>query len=220
LDNLRAELYSAKMSTFAIVETVRDKFQMLKEAMTERMRRHWAASEAVALGRGGVSLVARATGMSRTTITTGSREVQQPASARRLRPEPGPSRRSGGGRKMVEQHDPSLLADGERLVEPTTRGDPLSPLRWTCKSTRQLAEAMPSRGHRLSYKTVATLLGFLGYSLPANRQTREGASHPDRNAQFEHSNSQVLAFPKAGQPVISVDTKKKEILTLRADPSR
>jgi len=122
------------------------------------------------------------------------------------------SRRLGGGRPFVEKDDPTLCRDLEQLVDPTTRGDPMSPLRWTCKSTRTLAEELERQGHPISHQTVAVLLRCLGYSLQANRKTREGSSHPDRNAQFEFINARVLAFQQRGQPVVSVDTKKKEII--------
>jgi hypothetical protein len=199
------------MDTTSIVATVREKFELLSPAMTERMRRHWAACEALALGRGGITLVAEATGLSRTTITAGIRELGQATQADQpLGPER--SRRPGGGRSFLEQGDATLIRDLELLVDPTTRGDPMSPLRWTCKSTRQLAEALQGQGHTVSHQSVATLLHHIGYSLQANRKTKEGSSHPDRNAQFEFINRQVLAFQKAGQPVVSVDTKKKENL--------
>jgi hypothetical protein len=199
------------MHTSVIIETVRKKYQLLSPMMTERMRRHWAASEAITLQRGGITLVAEATGLSRTTITAGIRELQQsPQPNQPL--DPHRSRRRGGGRPFLELDDATLIRDLEQLVDPVTRGDPMSPLRWTCKSTRQLAEALKGQGHSVSHQTVATLLHCMGYSLQANRKTREGSSHPDRNAQFEFINRRVLAFQKAKQPVVSVDTKKKENL--------
>jgi hypothetical protein len=198
-------------NTSVIVATLREKFQLLSPTMTERMRRHWAACEALVLPRGAITLVAQATGLSRTTITAGIRELRQPTPSHQL-PDPQRCRRSGGGRRFLECDDATLIRDLELLVDPVTRGDPMSPLRWTCKSTRQLAEALQQQGHAITHATVATLLHFLGYSLQVNRKTREGSSHPDRNAQFEFINRQVLAFQKAEQPVVSVDTKKKEIL--------
>jgi hypothetical protein len=198
------------MDTTVTVASLREKYQMLSATMTERMRRHWAASEALSLPRGGISLVAEATGLSRTTITAGIHELQQPANEQAENQQR--CRRPGGGRRLLEVGDATLLGDLEHLVDPATRGDPMSPLRWTCKSTRQLAEALKDLGHPVSYPTVAALLRYLGYSLQANRKTREGSSHPDRNAQFEFINSRVVAFQKAKQPVISVDTKKKENL--------
>ena len=200
------------MDTSVIVATLREKYERLSASMTERMSRHWAASEALALSRGGITLVAQATGLSRTTITAGIRELRQPPSPSGHALDPQRSRRPGGGRPLLEVDDATLLRDLEQLVDPTTRGDPMSPLRWTCKSTRQLADALHAQGHGVSHQTVATLLRDLGYSLQANRKTREGSSHPDRNAQFAFINRQVLAFQKRQQPVVSVDTKKKEIL--------
>jgi hypothetical protein len=200
------------MGTTGIIDTLREKFALLSSTMTERMCRHWAASEALALPRGGITLVSQATGLSRTTITSGIRELRQPSSQPDSSIDPHRSRRPGGGRPCLEVDDPTLLRDLERLVDPVTRGDPMSPLRWTCKSTRQLAEALRGEGHSVSHQTVAAVLHHMGYSLQANRKTREGRSHPDRNAQFEFINRQVMAFQKRKQPVVSVDTKKKEIL--------
>ena len=166
-----------------------------------------AAAEALTLGWGGATAVSRATGVSRRAIGEGVRELSQPrqATGRRIR-------REGGGRKKTVTKDPALLADLERLVEPVTRGDPESPLRWTCKSMRKLAAELNGMGHRTSQHLVAELLHELGYSLQANRKTLEGASHPDRDAQFKHINEQVEAFQACGDPVISVDTKKKELV--------
>jgi hypothetical protein len=200
------------MDTAAIVAKVRQKFELLTPIMTERMRRHWAASEALTLSRGGIALVAEATGLSRTTIWSGIRELRTKHTSRPAEDTPQRSRRAGGGRAFVEANDPTLFRDLERLVDPSTRGDPMSPLRWTCKSTRTLATELQRQGHQVSYPTVALLLRSLGYSLQANRKTREGSSHPDRNAQFEFINARVVAFQKRGQPVVSVDTKKKELL--------
>jgi len=198
------------MDTLTIVVSVRQKFDLLRPIMTERMRRQWAASEALALPRGGMTLVAQATGLSRTTIWAGVRELQNPSASPRRVNDPRRSRREGGGRHLVEVNDPRLPEDLERLVDPATRGDPISPLRWTCKSTRKLADELQRRGHNVSHQTVALLLQASGYSLQSNRKTREGGSHPDRNAQFEFINARVLLFQKRKQPVISVDTKKKE----------
>ena len=174
------------------------------------MRRQWAAAEARELGWGGVTLVARATGMSRTTITAGLRELAQPA--RKRAAQAGRIRRPGGGRRPLAQTDSGLRAALEALIEPTTRGDPESPLRWTCKSLRRLAEELTRQEHPISPNSVAALLHEAGYSLQANRKTREGASHPDRNAQFEHINDWVRQFQDRGQPAISVDAKKKELV--------
>jgi transposase len=170
-----------------------------------------AAAEAQELGYGGVSAVARATGFARDTIQLGLRELayrqQHPEE-----PTPARLRKTGGGRKQLTQADPELVPALEALVEPLTRGDPESPLRWTCKSTRKLADELSRHGHEVGYRTVAWLLHEAGYSLQANRKTREGNQHPDRNAQFEYINAQAVRFQKRRQPVISVDTKKKELV--------
>jgi hypothetical protein len=200
------------MDAATIIATIRQKFELLRPVMTERMRRQWAASEALALPRGGMTLVAQATGMSRTTLWAGVREFRDPSAAPPPPSDPRRCRRPGGGRHRVEANDPHVLEDLERLVNPATRGDPMSPLRWTCKSTRQLAEELQGQGHDISHETVALLLHAAGYSLQSNRKTREGSSHPDRNAQFEFINNRVLAFQRRGQPVVSVDTKKKELI--------
>jgi hypothetical protein len=200
------------MDTSAIIAKVRQKFEMLRPALTERVRRQWAASEALSLPRGGITLVAQATGLSRTTIWAGIRELRAgPPSRPDADPSPR-SRRTGGGRHCVEVDDPTLCRDLEQLVDPATRGDPLSALRWTCKSTRTLAQQLRRQGHHVSHPTVALLLHYLGYSLQANRKSREVTSHPDRNTQFEFINAQVLAFQERGQPVVSVDAKKKELI--------
>ncbi len=166
-----------------------------------------AAAEALALGWGGATVVSEATGVSRRAIREGVKELSQPRQATGQR-----VRREGGGRKKTVAKDSTLLADLERLVEPVTRGDPESPLRWTCKSMRKLAVELNGMGHRTSQHLVAELLHELGYSLQANRKTLEGASHPDRDAQFQHISEQVQAFQASADPVISVDTKKKELV--------
>jgi hypothetical protein len=178
--------------------------------MDERMRRQWAAAEAIELAWGGVSCVAKATGLSRTTILAGIRELRLQEAAPAL-PSPG-IRRPGGGRKLLLETDPGLWDALDALVDPVTRGHPESPLRWTCKSTRKLAEELHRQGHPVSDRTVARLLYDAGYSLQANRKTREGKNHPDRNAQFEHINEHVQRVQKRGQPVVSIDTKKKELV--------
>jgi transposase len=191
-----------------IVEWIRGKFQALGPELDERARRRWAATEALSLGWGGASAVAVATGLSRNTIRSGVRELQSATV------ETGPRRirRPGSGRKRLTEREPQLQKALEALVEPATRGDPRSPLRWTCKSTRKLAAELSRPNRSVSHMTVARLLRQAGYSLQANRKTREGTSHPDRNAQFEYINDQAVAFQKCGQPVISVDTKKKELV--------
>jgi hypothetical protein len=190
----------------AEVEAIKRRFELLGPHLDERTRRLLAASEAVVIGRGGSSLVARATGVSRRMIGNGIKELDAgPADGVRIR-------RPGGGRKRTSDTDPTLLGDLEGLVEPVTRGDPESPLRWTCKSVRKLAEELQRIGHRVSRQLVAELLHDLGYSLQANRKTLEGASHPDRDAQFEHLNQRVAEQVAHGEPAISVDTKKKELV--------
>jgi transposase len=168
-----------------------------------------AAAEAEAVGFGGASRVARATGVSRRAIRAGAKELKERAVLPGRRPR---IRRPGGGRKRTVEKDPTLKKDLERLIEPVTRGDPESPLRWTCKSVRRLATELKRRGHATSHRMVAALLHDLGYSLQANVKTIEGTSHPDRNAQFEHINTRVRQSLRRGEPVISVDTKKKELV--------
>jgi hypothetical protein len=179
--------------------------------MDERMRRQWAAAEAASYGWGGVRAVSRATGMSPNTIAKGLAELETRKSrlggAREAR-----LRQAGAGRKRATDADPGLASALERLVEPVTRGDPQSPLRWTCKSTARLAGELTRQRHPVSPRTVGRLLKASGYSLQGNRKTREGCDHPDRDAQFGHINATVLAFQRRGQPVISVDTKKKELV--------
>jgi hypothetical protein len=199
------------MHDVAALERIQRKFAALDPVLDERSRRHWAATEALEWGRGGITLVATATGMARDTIRRGLVEVQQRLANPHL-PWLLRVRQAGGGRKPLRQTDPDLLAALEALVDPLTRGDPQSPLRWTCKSTRRLAEELCRRRHPVSDRTVAALLREAGYSLQANRKTREGGQHPDRNAQFEYLNTQAQRFQRRGQPVISVDTKKKELV--------
>ena len=198
------------MRNAKVVARIRRKYRALRPEMDERMRRQWAATEARELGWGGISLVASATGLSRPTIIAGMKELKLPskkraAAAQRVR-------RPGGGRKRLLDVDPELASALEALIEPVTRGDPESPLRWTCKSTRRLAQELTRQSHPVSDRTVATLLKECGYSLQANRKTREGKSHPDRNAQFEYINGYVVRFQRRGHPAISVDTKKKELV--------
>jgi hypothetical protein len=200
------------MSKTDTIEAVRTKFQLLQPLMTERLRRQWAACEAESLGRGGVGLVAEATGLSRTTIWAGRRELRRRADQPQDDLAPERVRAPGGGRHRIEQGDSTILTALRTLVESSTRGDPQSPLCWTSKSTRRLAEELRREGHPVSHQTVAALLSDLDYSLQANSKTKEGQDHPDRDAQFEHINQQVCAFHRDGQPVISVDAKKKELV--------
>lgn len=186
---------------------VREKFRSLARHLNERTRRIWAATEASAYGYGGISLVARATNISRRAILVGLREID----SGNVLPE-GRVRRPGGGRKSGVEHQPDLPEKLERLVEPLTRGDPESPLRWTCKSTRRLSVELAQFGYRASSRMVRDLLHKMGYSLQGNRKTIEGRQHPDRNAQFEYINTRVTDEMNDEQPVISVDTKKKELI--------
>ena len=201
----------AAMQDATAIERIAIRFRDLSPLMDERMRRQWAASEAAAYGWGGIQAVSQATSMSPTTIRRGLAELR----VRRASPSvlvAGRIRRPGGGRKRQTVADPGLMDKLEALVDPATRGDPESPLRWTCKSTRTLARELTAQGHPVSCTTVGRLLRQTGYSLQGNRKTKEGESHPDRNAQFEHINAMVKRFQKRGQPVISVDTKKKELV--------
>ena len=186
---------------------VRRRFQLLAPALNERTRRLWAATEAQSLQRGGVSLVARATGISRSVIATGLGELKERRSLSNER-----IRQRGGGRRRLEQSDPLLRKELEDLVDPSSRGDPESSLRWTCKSVRKLAAELVARGHAVSHQTVAELLREMDYSLQGNRKNREGGSHPDRDAQFQYIARQVRRQQQAGGRVISVDTKKKELV--------
>jgi hypothetical protein len=198
------------MARADIVKRIRRKYLMLGGVLNERTRRLWAATEAQAIGYGGVLQVSEATGLSRPRIVRGLRELEEQAAA-----EPAALdriRRPGGGGKWLSDKDTTLLPDLDALVDPTTRGDPMSPLRWTCKSTAKLAIELNGQGHKISARAVAGLLKKQGYSLQSNLKTKEGTSHPDRNAQFEHINDLAKTFSRRGQPVISVDTKKKELV--------
>ena len=190
----------------ALEPGVRQRWEALRGERNERTRRLAAAAEAAAIGYGGVTLVAQVTGLGRATIRRGLRELADPATL----PPAGRVRRPGGGRKRLVDQDPTLWPDLRRLVEPTTRGDPESSLRWTCKSLTQLTDALRAQGHRVSAKVVMNLLHADGYSLQAPRKTFEGlAQHPDRDAQFAFIATQTTARQAAQIPVISVDAKKK-----------
>lgn len=188
------------------VESIRNKLDQMWPHLNERSRRMLAGAEALQIGYGGVSLVSRACGLSRVTITKAIKELQEAPIAE------GRIRRSGGGRRLLTQLDTGLTKALESLVEPLTRGDPMSPLRWTCKSTRTLARELTRSKHPISHEKVAQLLWDKGYSLQGNRKTEEGEDHPDRDAQFRHINREVRRALAKSQPVISVDTKKKELV--------
>jgi hypothetical protein len=189
------------MSDDDIVEKIRKKYERLSGVLDERSRRVWAAAEAEALGYGGQSIVAKATGLSRMTFY--SQKLESSNENNSVPPQTR-IRKKGGGRKKLTQREPKLLSALEALVEPTTRGDPENPLRWTCLSTRQLTAALEKQGYRIGRQTVAYLLDELGYSLQGNQKTKEGSSHPDRDAQFRYIHDQVENFQRRGQPVAAV----------------
>jgi len=199
--------------------TIEVKYKALSGRLDEASLRMWAATEASSLGRGGISTVAKALGMSRTTIHTGLAEIKKAAALESGQVPPATKGRSalrvratGGGRKKLTIKDGSLLQDLDALVEPTTRGDPMSALRWTCKSTHRLAAELNKKGHQVSQRTVCDLLSQMHYSLQSTRKTREGGKHEDRDAQFMHIAKTVADYQAAGNPVISIDTKKKELI--------
>jgi len=194
-----------------VVEWVRVKYEALKGSLNERSRRLWAATEARSLGRGGVAAILAATGMSSATVSKGLRELEVADAGGATLP-PGRIRKPGGGRKRARDKQPGLCEALAALVEPTARGDPEHPLRWTCKSTSKLAAELRKQGFQVSPRTVAKELKEQQFSLQSNRKTREGTSRPGRDAQFAHINKQVLAFQRRSQPAISVDTKKKELV--------
>ena len=197
----------------ARIEEIRSRYADLAPVMDERVTRLWAAGEAKSLGWGGIAAVTEATGILGKRIRYGIRDLAQ---MQRNPPGEPPRqqrvRRPGAGRKPLTETDSTLVPDLESLIDPSTRGDPESPLRWTCKSVRKLAEELRAKGHEISGQKVSELLHELGYSLQGTRKTREGSAHPDRNAQFEHINAQAKVFQRAGEPVVSVDTKKKELV--------
>jgi transposase len=189
-------------------EAVRAKFSRIRDVLGEKQKRLWAATEANSLGYGGVSIVQRATGLSRRTIHTGIEELKNGISIE----EASQIRRSGGGRKPIDEIDPQLKELLQKMVEDNTRGDPMKPLLWTSKSTSHLAEALSSQGHPVSDRTVARLLNELGYSLQSNQKAIEGKKSEERNTQFEYINETIKRFQDKVQPVISIDTKKKELV--------
>ncbi|MGI0484866.1 ISAzo13 family transposase [Pantanalinema rosaneae CENA516] len=193
----------------SVVKQIEHKYQHLSPFLNERSRRLWAATEAEALGYGGIVALHRATGLSQNTIRAGLKELGG-ESTELLTSEH--IRQAGGGRKRVEARDPLILEALDRLVEPTTRGEPECPLRWTCKSVNQLADALQEQGYTICAMTVYTLLVEMGYSLQSNRKTQEGKQHPDRDSQFNHIARQVEVFQRQHRPVISINTKKKENL--------
>ena len=199
------------MHDATVADGIRRKFEALEPVLDERARRQWAGAEAMAVGWGGVSVVARATGLSRTSVGAGVRELRE-----RAKPGAAPVtarvRRPGGGSKPLATVDPTIAQALEALVAPQTRGDPMSPLRWTLKSTSRLAAELTGQGHPVSARKVAALLKDADYSLQGNRKTREGGTHVDRDAQFNHIDARVTAAQAAGQPVVSVDAKKKELV--------
>lgn len=193
-------MFGRILGAVADLVAIAARYEALKPILDERTRRLVAAAESQAIGRGGISSVSKATSISRPVIRQGIVEWKDPASL-----VPGRIRRKGGGRKKAVDKDASLKSDMQRLLESTTRGDPEAPLRWTCKSVRQLTAELTRMKHRVSHQVVADLLHAWGYSLQANRKTKEGANHPDRNAQFEHLNGKVKWCLGRRQPVISVD---------------
>lgn len=203
------------MPDASIVEWIRQKYLAVLQDLDERGRRRWAAAEARSLGWGGVSAVAQATGLSDRTVRRGIRELEDPEAVSWDR-----QRKPGGGRRAVEVCHPEVVSWLEDIVDSSTRGDPMSPLRWICKSTRSIAEELDRQGVTVSHTKVSQLLRAHGYSLQANRKTIEGKQHPDRNAQFEHIAKRVAAYLRSGQPAISVDTKKKEPLGNMKNPGK
>jgi len=199
------------MSANGSLSNLGAKYKVLRQYLDERTLRICAAAEALGLGHGGVSQIANACGLSRTTVHAGIEELKR---ERRKKPRVDKQRvrKPGGGRRRLTKSDQTLLSDLERLVDPVTRGDPESPLRWTCKSTTNLARELVSMGHRVSQRTVYSLLSDLGYSMQSNRKRKEGADHPDRDAQFLYLSNRAKEFQRRGKPVISVDTKKKELI--------
>ena len=206
------------MPDATIVEWVRSKYQPLKPLLNERSRRCWAAAEARSLGRGGVAVLLAVTGMSSATVSKGLQELKTKGRGQRLAA--NRIRKAGGGRKPIREIQPGFSAAVAALVEPVVRGDPVQPLRWTCKSTSKLSAELRKQGFTVGARTVAKELKAQKFSLQSNRKTREGHAHQDRNAQFEHINTQVMAFQRRGQPVVSVDTKKKELVGVYKNAGR
>lgn len=203
-------MYTGSMGDFTMLKR---KYELLRPRLDEVSMRLCAAADALILGRGGPSLIAKASGLSRTTIYAGLSDLDQTTAPSVVSPKTeGRIRQPGGGRKRLTESNPDLLRDLDKLVDPITRGDPESPLRWTCKSTTRLTKELRDQGHQVSQRTVWTLLDQLGYSMQSNRKTLEGTEHPDRDAQFLFIAEKVQQFQQVGFPVISVDTKKKELI--------
>ena len=194
------------------IEQIRRKYELLKSDLNERARRHWAASEAMVLSYGGITAVHKATGIALSTICIGMNELKSNSTLGKTKQGNQRIRKEGGGRKKISEHNPETVSALQSLIEPYTRGDPMSPLLWTCKSVRNLADELCNQNYNVSHTTIASMLHELKYSLQSNRKTHEGCSHPDRNAQFGHINDKVKSFHKEKQPTISVDTKKKELI--------
>jgi transposase len=208
-------LQTVYMPDATMVDGIRSKYHALVNDLDERGRRRWAATEAIAIGRGGIAAVATATGLSDRTVKNGIAELQS-----KMPLPSGRQRRPGGGRKSLEYHQVNLVPAIEALVEPSERGDPQSPLRWTCKSLTNLQTELGAQGFQVGRTKIAELLRGLGYSLQGNRKTREGKDHPDRDAQFQHIAARVKAYRRGGRPAVSVDTKKKEVLGNKANVGR
>lgn len=207
--------HATEMPDASVVEWIRQKYVAVLGDLDERGRRRWAAAEARSLGWGGVSAVAQATGLSDRTVRKGVCELDDVEVVSWDR-----QRKVGGGRRSLEVYQPDIVFTLERIVDSSTRGDPMSPLRWICKSTRSIAEELNRQGFTVSHTKVAELLREKGYSLQANQKTIEGKQHPDRNSQFEHISKRVAAYLRSGQPAISVDTKKKEPLGNMKNPGK
>jgi hypothetical protein len=204
-------VYNRTRIAVSVGETLRQQYALLPTELDERRRRLWAASEAYALGHGGVAAVAKATGLAESTIRLGQRELRHGSAAVPSLASPHRVRHPGGGRPPRTTHDPSGVRALDALVDPPTRGAPMSPLRWTCKSTRKLAAELTQQGYRLSHTTVAHRRKALGYRLHSTRQTKEGSAHPDRNAQCEDIHHQMAACQRRGQPVVSVEAQTKAL---------
>lgn len=203
------------MPDASVVKGFRLKYRALVDVLDERGRRRWAATEAMAFGRGGIAAVAAATGLSDRTVKNGIQEINSGTDTTA-----GRQRKAGGGRKRLEHDQTDLIEAVEKLVEPFEVGDPQSPLRWTCRSLSNLQTTLRTQGYQVGRSKIARILASQGFSLQGNRKTREGKDHPDRNAQFEHIARRVKAYRRAGRPAVSVDTKKKEVLGNKANCGR